>query len=75
MRESNVESDGMGDGFPPCLRCDSGNLVPLSDFGGQGAAVHWKAWVCTNPNCGYNVKIRNGEIYIDEPILSGTNRR
>ena len=74
MRESNVESDGMGDGFPPCLRCDSGNLVPLSDFGGQGAAVHWKAWVCTNPSCGYNVKIRNGEIYIDEPILSGANR-
>ena len=37
--------------------------------------MHWKAWVCTNPNCGYNVKIRNGEIYIDEPILSGASRR
>lgn len=73
--DSTVEAEGLGDGFPPCLRCDNGSLVPLSDFGGQGASVHWKAWVCTNPNCGYNVKIRNGEIYIDEPILSGASRR
>ncbi len=65
----------MGEGFPPCLRCDSGSLVPLSDFGGQGAAVHYKAWVCTKPSCGYNIKIRNGDIYIDEPILSGAGGR
>jgi hypothetical protein len=45
--------------------------VPLSDFGSQGAAIHYKAWVCTNPDCGYNIKIRNGEVYLDEPILSG----
>ncbi len=63
----------MVEGFPPCLRCDSGCLVPLSDFGGQGAAVHYKAWVCTNPDCGYNIKIRNGDVYIDEPILSGVH--
>ncbi len=55
-------------GFPPCQRCSTGTLVPLSDFGGQGAAVHYKAWVCTNPECGYNIKIRNGDIYLDEPI-------
>jgi len=45
--------------------------VPLSDFGSQGAAIQYKAWVCTNPDCGYNIKIRNGEIYLNEPILSG----
>ena len=39
--------------FPPCLDCDEEDavLVPLSDFGGQGAAVHYKAWVCTSPEC------------------------
>ncbi len=57
--------------FPPCQRCDTGHLVPLSDFGSQGAAIHYKAWVCTNGHCGYNIKIRNGDVYIDEPILEG----
>ena len=57
--------------LPKCQRCKSGDLVPLSDYGGQGASVHYKAWVCTNPECGFNIKIRNGDIYIDEPIMSG----
>jgi hypothetical protein len=47
--------------------------VPLSDYGGQGAPVHYKAWVCTNPTCGFNVKIRNGDIYLNEPITPGAN--
>lgn len=45
--------------------------MPLSDFGSQGAAIHFKAWACTNPACGFNIKIRNGDLYIDEPIASG----
>ena len=59
--------------FPKCLKCKAGDLVPLSDFGSQGAAIHYKAWVCTNPECGYNIKIRNGDLYLDEPILSGAS--
>ncbi|MDP6142056.1 MAG: hypothetical protein QGF23_01255 [Dehalococcoidales bacterium] len=47
--------------------------MPLSDFGSQGSSIHYKAWVCTNPDCGYNLKIRNGDVYIDEPIMSGAN--
>ena len=62
------------DSFPKCQRCGKGDLVPLSDFGSQGAAIQYKAWVCTNPDCGYNIKIRNGEVYLDEPILSGELR-
>ncbi len=58
--------------FPKCQKCGKGDLVPLSDFGSQGAAIQYKAWVCTNPDCGYNLKIRNGEVYLNEPILSGT---
>ena len=57
--------------FPACKQCDNGNLLPLSDFGGQGAAIHYKAWVCSNPPCGFNIKIRNGDVYLNEPIASG----
>jgi len=57
--------------LPQCLKCHVGQLVPLSDYGSQGAAVHYKAWVCTNPDCGFNLKIRNGDIYFNEPVASG----
>ena len=64
--------------FPKCQKCKAGDLVPLSDFGSQGATINYKAWVCTNPACGFNLKIRNGDVYVDEPIMSGalhnTNR-
>ena len=62
-------------GFPKCLKCQSGDLVPLSDFGSQGSSIKYKAWVCTNPDCGFNLKIRNGDIYINEPIMNGANGR
>jgi hypothetical protein len=55
--------------FPPCRRCGQGDLVPLSDYGGQGVPVRYKAWVCTNPACGFNLKIRNGEVFVNEPII------
>ncbi|MFH1032750.1 MAG: hypothetical protein V1767_09340 [Chloroflexota bacterium] len=57
--------------FPKCQKCKVGDLVPLSDFGSQGASIQYKAWVCTNPDCGFNLKIRNGDVYLDEPIMSG----
>jgi hypothetical protein len=58
--------------FPKCNKCGQGVLVPLSDFGSQGASIEYKAWVCTNPDCGFNLKIRNGDIYINEPIMNGS---
>lgn len=61
--------------LPKCLKCDKGDLVPLSDFGSQGSSIHYKAWVCTNPGCGFNLKIRNGDIYLNEPIMSGAGGR
>ena len=61
--------------WPVCRSCDNGQLVPLSDFGGQGASVHYKAWVCTNPDCEFNLKIRNGEIHLNEPIIRGARVR
>ena len=55
--------------FPRCRVCGDGDLVPLSDFGGQGAAVHFKAWICTNPECHFNLKIRNGDVYSNEQVV------
>lgn len=71
MKGMIVEQSAM----PRCNACEIGSLVPLSDFGGQGAPIHYKAWVCTNPRCGYNIKIRNGEVHINEPIHSGAAPR
>ncbi|HNR68529.1 MAG TPA: hypothetical protein PKN04_12410 [bacterium] len=48
--------------FPECLKCKRGFLVPLSDYGREGATIMYKAWVCTNPECGYNIRIDNGDI-------------
>ena len=59
------------DNWPVCQACGVGSLLPLSDFGGQGAPIHYKAWVCSKPECGCNIKIRNGEVYLNEPIASG----
>lgn len=58
--------------FPECRKCGQGQLVPLSDFGSQGASIEYKAWVCTNPACLYNIKIRNGDIIINEPVSDGS---
>ena len=59
--------------WPICRKCDLGQLLPLSDFGSQGAAIHYKAWVCSDPDCGFNIKIRNGDVYLNEPIASGAS--
>lgn len=61
--------------WPECLSCEEGLLLPLSDFGGQGAPIHYKAWVCSSPRCDYNLKIRNGDVYRGEPIMNGSNQQ
>ena len=59
--------------YPECQECKEGNLLPLSDFGSQGAPIHYKAWVCSSASCGFNIKIRNGDVYLNEPIASGAS--
>ncbi len=54
--------------YPDCLKCKLGVLVPLSDYGREGSSIKYKAWVCTNPGCGYNIRIDNGEISIGKDI-------
>jgi hypothetical protein len=43
-------------------------LVPLSDYGRDGAPITYKAWVCTSPECGFNIRIDNGEISLGRTI-------
>lgn len=55
-------------GFPQCQKCSKGVLIPLSDYGREGATIRYKAWVCTDPECGFNLRIDNGEISIGRAI-------
>ncbi len=58
--------------LPRCMKCDGGVLIPLSDYGKDGAPIMFKAWVCTDPDCGFNLRIDNGEISIGRSIgMSG----
>ena len=48
--------------LPVCQKCSRDILLPLSDYGRDGAPITFKAWVCSNPECGFNVRIDNGEL-------------
>ncbi len=54
--------------WPACQKCNEGLLIPLSDYGRDGASIMFKAWVCSNPGCGFNLRIDNGEISVGRPI-------
>ena len=54
--------------FPMCRKCKQGRLLPLSDYGRDGAAITYKAWACSNPECGFSIRIDNGEISYGKPI-------
>ena len=48
--------------LPTCQKCGKGVLLPLSDYGRDGAPITFKAWACCNPDCGFNLRIDNGEL-------------
>ncbi|MCH7761668.1 hypothetical protein IIA15_09785 [candidate division TA06 bacterium] len=58
--------------YPKCLKCEKGVLLPLSDYGRDGAEIRYKAWVCSNPSCGYHIRIDNGELSIGSSIGPAT---
>jgi len=59
----------MGDErFPKCRKCEDGLLAPLSDYGRDGAPIRYKAWVCVNPDCGFNIRIDNGDISFGKSV-------
>ena len=54
--------------FPQCQKCSTGVLIPLSDYGREGSSLMYKAWVCTDPNCGFSIRIDNGEISLGKQL-------
>jgi len=40
----------------------------VADYGRDGAPITYKAWVCSNPECGFNIRIDNGEISFGRAI-------
>ena len=54
--------------FPSCQKCSNGILIPLSDYGREGSSIMYKAWVCTNPDCGFNIRIDNGELSLGKAL-------
>lgn len=56
--------------FPTCRKCGTGLLLPLSDYGRDGAPIMYKAWACNNPDCGFNLRIDNGEISFGRMVAS-----
>ena len=69
----------MEEKYTKCLKCGKGVLVPLSDYGRQGSSIMYKAWVCTNPECGFHIRIDNGDVsygtYIGETKKYGGERK
>ena len=61
-----------GKDWPNCQKCSQGRLIPLSDYGRDGAPITYKAWVCSNPSCGFNLRIDNGEISLGRDISLST---
>ena len=64
----------METGFPPCLACTTGVLIPFSDYGERGADIYYKAWVCTNPECGATLRIDKGRLSIGRKLGEKENR-
>ena len=81
MRETNAAHEkGGGEGnmdkaieWPSCKRCSTGSLLPLSDYGREGAPIMYKAWACSNPECGFNIRIDNGELSYGRTV--GTSQK
>jgi hypothetical protein len=54
--------------LPKCQKCNNGILIPLSDYGQDGASVIFKAWACTNPDCGFSLRVDKGEVSYGKKI-------
>ena len=57
-----------GKEWPSCQKCSQGVLIPLSDYGREGAPIMYKAWVCSNHESGFNLRLDNGEISLGRVI-------
>ena len=48
--------------FPLCPKCKKELLLPLSDYGQDGATVQWKVWACGSDECRYSIRVDKGTV-------------
>jgi hypothetical protein len=68
FRALGVEKEAWEMELPKCQKCNAGLLIPLSDYGQEGASVMFKAWVCTNPECGFSLRVDKGDVTYGKKI-------
>ena len=51
------EGEGVVVYFGEPIRSGYALIRPLSDYGQDGAAILYKAWVCDSPTCSHNLRI------------------
>lgn len=59
---------GASEQWTDCLNCRDGVLLPLSGEGQDGTSLRYKAWVCSNPECGFNLRLDDGRISFGQPV-------
>jgi len=58
--------------LPPCPTCGVGVFLPFSDYGLEGgAAIVFKAWACSNPACGFCLRIDKGGVTYGRRLRQG----
>jgi len=58
--------------LPPCPTCGVGVFLPFSDYGPEGgAAIVFKAWACSNPACGFCLRIDKGGVTYGRRLRQG----
>jgi hypothetical protein len=65
MGAENVQTIQLIGIYPPCMKCGRASLVPLSDYGTDGAGLTFKAWACSDPRCGFQVRVDKGVVKYD----------
>jgi hypothetical protein len=68
VMRGRVDGADMEKMFPGCQYCNRGTLLPLSDYGRDGAPIRFKAWVCNYPDGGFNSRVDSGEISVGRDI-------
>lgn len=56
-----------------CRKCTKGVLVPLSDYGPRGSDIGFKVWACTDPACGFTIRIDKG--VVQQGLRVGESKR
>jgi hypothetical protein len=57
----------MSGNLPLCPKCQGTGklgsvLLPLSDFGPEGASIGIKVWACADDACGHTVRVDKGVV-------------